>query len=124
MTPGVHILGHPRGRRVLGADLDPHHLRIPQYLDRPALLGDPRDPDGGRHRGRLRIVGMPHALPAGGLPGGGCEPLNPEAIPIPYRIVPRLAASGLKQNVADLVDLQLFGEYSNFLAVTWMTCSL
>lgn len=42
------------------------------------------------------------------------DPLNPGAIPIPYRIVPRLAASGLKQNVADLLDLQLFSEYSNF----------
>jgi LPS-assembly protein len=42
------------------------------------------------------------------------DPLSPGAIPIPYRIVPRLAASGLKQNVADLVDVQLFGELSNF----------
>jgi LPS-assembly protein len=42
------------------------------------------------------------------------DPLNPGAIPIPYRIVPRLAASGLKQSVASLYDLQLFGEFSNF----------
>jgi LPS-assembly protein len=42
------------------------------------------------------------------------DPANPGAIPIPYRIVPRLAASGLKQNVADLFDLQLFGEFANF----------
>ncbi|HET7402352.1 MAG TPA: LPS-assembly protein LptD [Usitatibacter sp.] len=42
------------------------------------------------------------------------DPLNPGAIPIPYRIVPRLAASGLKQNVAGFLDWQVYSEYSNF----------
>lgn len=42
------------------------------------------------------------------------DPLNPGAIPIPYRIMPRLAASGLKQNWANLLDLQLYGEFSSF----------
>lgn len=43
------------------------------------------------------------------------DPLNPGSIPIPYRILPRLAASGLKQNWRDLlVDVQAYGEFSNF----------
>jgi LPS-assembly protein len=42
------------------------------------------------------------------------DPLQPNAIPIPYKILPRLAASGIKQNVADLYDVLLYGELSNF----------
>lgn len=42
------------------------------------------------------------------------DPLQPGAIPIPYRILPRLAASGLKQNMGGLLDVQLYGEFSNF----------
>ncbi|HET7729365.1 MAG TPA: LPS-assembly protein LptD [Usitatibacter sp.] len=40
---------------------------------------------------------------------------NPEAprVPIPYRILPRLTALGLKQNVLGF-DWQFLGEYSNF----------
>jgi LPS-assembly protein len=49
------------------------------------------------------------------------DPLNPGAIPIPYRIVPRLAASGLRQNIADLIDAQVYGELSNFRHPTLVT---
>jgi LPS-assembly protein len=38
---------------------------------------------------------------------------NGPPVPIPYRIVPRLAAAGAQQNVHGM-DWQFFGEYSNF----------
>lgn len=40
------------------------------------------------------------------------DPLGPR-VPIPYKIVPRLLASGVQQNYRG-IDWQFFGEYSNF----------
>ena len=34
---------------------------------------------------------------------------------------PRLAASGLRQNIADLIDAQVYGEFSNFRHPTLVT---
>ena len=41
------------------------------------------------------------------------DPSSPTPIPVPYRILPRLSLSGLKQNWG-MLDWQFFGEYSNF----------
>jgi LPS-assembly protein len=41
------------------------------------------------------------------------DPAALTPVPIPYRILPRLTASGVRQG-AGLIDWQFFGEYSNF----------
>ena len=60
--------------RLLGADLDPHHLGVPQHLDRPSLLGDARGAGGRghlprardpRHAGRGQHLPQPAPLPRG-----------------------------------------------------------
>ncbi len=44
----------PHAERVLGPDVDPHDLGVPQHVDRPPLLGNARSAGGGGDLPRLR----------------------------------------------------------------------